>query len=102
MRWLNKNWPLLVSKASTDSAKRPSTRGLAHQAIRKYRSKYPKASIDQKVLAELCRAYDAIWSRYDEGNAPPSAVLLELVAKRHGVSARKIIAMQADASRASS
>jgi hypothetical protein len=86
--WLNKNWTQLAAKKKGSA--------LFNIIARKFRNKWPDLAFRDSDLEELCRAYQSVESSYDPGKVPPYQVVLTLVARKHGVSARFVTGVRAE------
>jgi hypothetical protein len=88
IRWLNKNWVALAAKK-----KGPA---LLQEAVAKFREKRGDLSFTDSDLVGICEAYKTVEPRYGPGNVPAYQVVVERVARKHGVSARLVTKVRAE------
>lgn len=90
VRWLNKNWERLATKKKGNALFAAAAAGFRHDR--------PKTTLTDDNLLEISLAYSSIASTasHSEGAIPPSAVVLTLAARRHGVSPRLVTIVRAE------
>jgi hypothetical protein len=88
VNWLNRNRDRIAANSPTDSVR---------DIIVSARSQMRNLALTDVELGELCAAYDKIAQYSSPGRVPPSQVVLELVSRRHAVSARLVTDLRATA-----
>jgi hypothetical protein len=89
IRWLNTSWEEIWKSGNRGSSS-PKDSTLIQLALAMFRTGHPSFGLSEPDLARLCDAFLAEWRRAETFPVPPSAVLLQLVAKRHKISSARV------------